>query len=115
LNVWAENPKSAEAVVWRVDTVRLLVEKGCEELLWRIAEATRELVNRESRRRREIYEGTGMIDVSLMGAYRDPIYAELKKVIGSRNFDEILRFVSEQWQSFMELKEKRERGAAGMV
>jgi putative transposase len=110
LNVWAENPNSTEAVVWRVDAVRLLPTLEQEELLLRLAKATRKLVNREHGRRRLLYERTGMIDVSLMGAYRDPSYAELKRAIGSRNFDEVLRFVSEQWQSFMELKELEERG-----
>jgi len=100
LNVWAENPNCAEAVVWRVDTVRLPPMPEQADLLLRLAKATRKLVNMEHARRRALYERLGIIDCSVKGAYHDPSYAQLKEVLGSKNFDEALCLVSESWKSF---------------
>ena len=110
LNVWAENPNSTETVVWRADTVKLLPALEQVELLLRIAKATLVLFNREHARRRELYERTGMIDVSVKDAYWSQDYAQLKELLGSKNFDEALCLVSESWQSFKELKVMEERG-----
>jgi hypothetical protein len=115
LNVWAENLNSTEAVVWRVDAVRLLPTSEQEELLLRIAKATQKLVNREHARRRLLYERTGEIDVSVKGAYWDPSYAGFKEVLGSKNFDEALCLVSESWRSFRELLEMKEQGEVASV
>ena len=41
MNVWAENPNCAEAVVWRADTVKLLPALEQADLLLRLAKATR--------------------------------------------------------------------------
>jgi hypothetical protein len=103
LNVWAENPNFTEAVVWRADTVKLLPALEQVDLLLRLAKATRTLVNREHRRRRLLYKQSGIIDCSVKGAYWDPSYAELKELIGSKNFDEALCLVAESWKSFKEL------------
>jgi len=109
-NIWAENPSCTEAVVWRADTVKLLPTPEQVDLLLRLARATRKLVNMEHARRRELYERTGMIDVSVRGAYHDPSYIGFKKVLGSKNFDEALCLVSESWKSFKELLKLKERG-----
>jgi putative transposase len=110
LNVWAENPNFTEAVVWRADTVKLLPALEQVELLLRLAKATRALINREHARRRELYKQSGIIDCSVKGAYWDPSYAELKELIGSKNFDEALCLVAESWRSFRELLKLKERG-----
>ena len=110
LNVWAENPNFTEAVVWRADTVKLLPTLEQQELLLRIAKATRVLINREHARRRLLYERTGDIDCSVKSAYWDPSYAELKELVGSKNFDEALCLVAESWRSFKELLKLKEQG-----
>jgi len=43
-------------------------------------------------------------------AYWNPDYAQLKELIGSKNFDEALCLVAESWRSFRELLELKERG-----
>jgi putative transposase len=110
LNVWAENPNCAEAVVWRVDTVRLQPTLEQVELLLRLARATRVLINMEHKRRRLLYKQSGIVDCSVKGAYHDPSYAQLKEILGSKNFDEALCLVAESWRSFKELLELKEQG-----
>ena len=110
MNVWAENLNCAEAVVWRVDTVRLLPMPEQVELLLRFAKATRALINMEHERRRQLYERTGMIDVSVKGAYWNQDYAQLKEILGSKNFDEALCLAAESWRSFKELLKLKEQG-----
>jgi hypothetical protein len=68
LNVWAENPNCAEAVVWRADTVRLLPAPEQVELLLRFAKATRALVNMEHERRRQLYKQSGIVDCGVKAA-----------------------------------------------
>jgi putative transposase len=110
LNVWAENPNALETVVWRVDTVKLLPTLEQVELLLRITKATRVLINREHKRRRLLYKQSGIIDCSVKGAYWNQDYAQLKELIGSKNFAEALYLVAESWQSFRELKEMKGQG-----
>jgi putative transposase len=110
LNVWAENPNAQEAVVWRVDTVKLLPALEQVDLLLRLAKATRALINREHARRRLLYKQSGIIDCSVKSAYWSQDYAQLKELIGSKNFDEALCLVAESWKSFRELKVMEEQG-----
>ena len=110
LNVWTENPNFTEAVVWRADTVKLLPTLEQEELLLRIAKATQKLVNKEHKRRKQLYERTGMIDTGIKHAYWDQSYAGFKEVLGSKNFAEALCLVAESWKSFKELLKLKERG-----
>jgi putative transposase len=110
LNVWAENPNFTEAVVWRVDTVKLLPTLEQVDLLLRITKATRTLVNMEHERRRLLYEQSGIIDCSVKRAYWNQDYAQLKELIGSKNFAEALYLVAESWKSFKELLELKEQG-----
>ena len=110
LNVWAENPNCTEATVWRADTVKLLPTLEQVELLLRLAKATRALINREHERRRQLYERTGEIDTGIKHAYWSQDYAQLKELLGSKNFDEALCLVAESWRSFKELLELKEQG-----
>jgi len=109
LNVWAKNPGASEALVWRADTVRIVSQEQEGKLL-EIASACARLMELEDERRKELYEKTGRIDCGVMDAYRNAEYAEHKRILGSRNFDEVLRLVSERWKSFRELLEERRRG-----
>uniref|UniRef100_A0A7C3WWA4 Transposase n=1 Tax=Thermofilum pendens TaxID=2269 RepID=A0A7C3WWA4_THEPE len=108
LNAWAEKPDAVE--VWRTDVVRLFVDQRQEEKLLEVAGAVEQLVELENERRRRVYEETGRIDTSVIQAYRNPEYAEIKRVLGSVNFDETLRYVSEAWRSFGALLHAGERG-----
>jgi putative transposase len=51
-----------------------------------------------------------MIDVSVKDAYWSQDYAQLKELIGSKNFDEALCLVAESWKSFKELLKLKEQG-----
>jgi hypothetical protein len=79
--------------VWRSDAVRLLPTSEQEELLRRIAEATRTLANREHKRRQVLYEKSGhrVIDAGIKHAYWNQDYAELKELIGTKNFNGALK------------------------
>jgi hypothetical protein len=96
--------------VWRVDTLKLLPTLEQQELLLRLAKATRVLITREHARRRLLYKQSGNIDCSVKSAYWNQDYAQLKEFIGSKNFDEALYLVAESWRSFKELLKLKERG-----
>jgi len=129
LNSWAQllmergsDPHSggsegqAQAVwVWRCDTVRLLLTPEQEELLWRVGDAVAKLINMENyRRRRLFFDGKG-IDKSWKSAWkrRETDYVEIYRLLGSMNFHEVTRAVSEQWRSFAELLKARKKGKLG--
>jgi putative transposase len=86
------------------------VSQEVEAKLFELARATKELVLKEFRRRSKMYEDTGKIDTSIMPAYRNPEYFQYKRILGSINFDETLRFISDNWKSFKELKDMEKRG-----
>jgi len=98
--------------VWRCDTVRLLPTPEQEELLWRVGDAVAKLINMENyRRRRLFFEGKG-IDYNWKSAWkrRETDYIEIYKLLGSVNFHETCRAVSEQWKSFLELLKAKGKG-----
>jgi len=124
LNAWAQllmergaprgsGESVAQAVrVRRCDTVRLLPTLEQEELLWRVGDAVAKLINMENfRRRRLFFEGKG-IDYSWKSAWkrRETEYADIYKLLGSANFHETCRFISEQWKSFLELLKAKKEG-----
>jgi len=124
LNSWAQlltgrqdDPRyrggsGAQAVVWRCDTVRLLPTPEQEELLQRVGDAAAKLINMENYRRRQLFfEGKG-IDYSWKSAWkrRETEYVEIYRVLGSANFHEACRAVSEMWKSFVELLKAKKRG-----
>jgi putative transposase len=108
LNVWTEGKLEAE--VARADIVRIEAEGEMAKVLAQLAKICRDFVNEEFQRRSKIYEETGEIDVSIMPAYRNPSYFSFRRILGSRNFDEALRFVSEQYRNFSKLLEMKRRG-----
>jgi len=98
--------------VWRCDTVRLLPTPEQEEFLQRVGDAVAKLINMENYRRRQLFfEGKG-IDKSWKSAWkrRETDYVEIYRLLGSMNFHEVTRAVSEQWRSFAELLKAKKRG-----
>jgi len=126
LNSWAQlltgrqddphsggNGGQAQAVwVWRCDTVRLLPTPEQEEFLQRVGDAAAKLINMENFRRRRLFFEKGKVDYSWKSAWkrRETDYAEIYKLLGSKNFHEVTRAVSEQWKSFLELLKAKKKG-----
>jgi len=98
--------------VWRCDTFRLHPTPEQEELLRCVGDATARLINMENyRRRQRFFEGKG-IDYSWESAWerRKAEYAEIYRLLGSKNFHEACRAVGEQWRSFLELLKAKKEG-----
>jgi putative transposase len=95
-----------------VDTLRLLVTPELEEFLWRVGDATAKLINMENFRRRRLFFDTGKIDCSWMSAWsrRYTEYFEIYKLLGSANFHETCRLISDQWKSFVGLLKAAREG-----
>jgi len=106
LNAWALEPGAKETRVIRTDIVRISTTQDKESKLFDLAKVTRELIVKEFHRRTEFYEKTGKVDTSIMPSYINPEYASYKQILGAMNFDEVLRFISEQYRSFKELKKR---------
>jgi len=100
--------------VERCDVVRLRPTAEQEELLRRVGDQCARLVNMENYRRRQLFfAGRGIdkgVEIARELAKSSPEYQEVKKVLGSMNFDEVLRKISEAWRSFAELLRERKRG-----
>ena len=100
--------------VERCDVVRLHPTAGQEELLRRVGDQCARLINMENYRRRKLFFEGGKIEkdvkVARELAKRLPEYLEIKKVLGSMNFDEALRKIGEAWRSFAELLKKKREG-----
>jgi putative transposase len=106
---WAQ---AVKARVQRVDTFRLLTTPELEDFLRRVGDATARLINMEnSRRRRLFFEGRG-IDYSWMSAWsrRFTDYFEIYKLLGSANFHEACRLISDQWKGFVGLLRAAKEG-----
>jgi hypothetical protein len=103
----------AQAVrVQRVDTLRLLTTPELEDFLWRVGDATAKLINMENFRRRRLFFERKGIDRSWMSAWsrRFTEYFEIYKLLGSANFHEACRLISDQWKSFVGLLEAAKEG-----
>jgi hypothetical protein len=103
----------AQAVrVVRVDTLRLLTTPELEDFLWRVGDATAKLINMENFRRRRLFFERKGIDCSWMSAWsrRFTEYFEIYKLLGSANFHEACRLISDQWKSFVGLLEAAKEG-----
>jgi putative transposase len=101
-----------KVLVQRTDTLRLLATPEIEELLRRVGDATARLINMENyRRRRQFFEGKG-IDCSWMSAWsrRYAEYFDIYKLLGSANFHEACRLISDQWKSFVGLLRAAKEG-----
>jgi putative transposase len=107
---WAQAVQRVQVV--RTDTLRLLTTPELDEFLQRVGDATARLINMENyRRRRLFFEGRG-IDCSWMSAWarRFTEYFEIYKLLGSMNFHEACRLISDQWRSFLGLLKAAKEG-----
>jgi len=98
--------------VVRTDTLRLLTTPELDDFLRRVGDATAKLINMENfRRRKQFFEGRG-IDYSWMSAWsrRFAEYFEIYKLLGSANFHEACRLISDQWKSFVGLLKAAKEG-----
>ncbi|MCC6050736.1 MAG: transposase, partial [Thermofilum sp.] len=98
--------------VVRTDTLRLLTTPELDDFLRRVGDATARLINMENfRRRKQFFEGRG-IDYSWMSAWarRFAEYFEIYKLLGSENFHEACRLISDQWKSFLGLLRAAKEG-----
>jgi putative transposase len=98
--------------VVRTDTLRLLTTPELEELLRRVGDATAKLINMENFRRRRLFFDTGKIDYSWMSAWerRFTEYFDIYKLLGSKNFHDACRLISDQWKSFVGLLKAAKEG-----
>jgi putative transposase len=98
--------------VVRTDTLRLLTTPELDDFLRRVGDATARLINMENFRRRRLFFETGKIDYSWMSAWsrRFTDYFDIYKLLGSANFHEACRLISEQWKSFVGLLKAAKEG-----
>jgi putative transposase len=98
--------------VVRVDTLRLLTTPELGDFLRRVGDATAKLINMENFRRRKLFFERKGIDCSWMSAWsrRFTEYFEIHKLLGSANFHEACRLISDQWKSFVRLLEAVKEG-----
>jgi putative transposase len=104
--------QAVKARVVRTDTLRLLTTPELEDFLWRVGDATARLINMENFRRRRLFFETGKIDYSRGSAWkrRNAEYADIYKLLGSKNFAEACRLIGEQWRSFLGLLKAAKEG-----
>jgi len=98
--------------VQRTDTLRLLTTPELDDFLRRVGDATARLINMENyRRRRLFFEGKG-IDCSWQSAWarRFAEYFDIYKLLGSENFHEACRLISDQWKSYVGLLKAAKEG-----
>jgi putative transposase len=98
--------------VQRTDTLRLLTTPELEDFLRRVGDATAKLINVENYRRRQLFFSTGKIDYSWQSAWarRFADYSDIYKLLGSKNFHETCRLISDQWKSFVGLLKSAKEG-----
>ena len=101
-----------KARVQRTDTLRLLATPELDDFLQRVGDATARLINMENYRRRRLFFETGRVDYSWMSAWmrRKAEYFDIYKLLGSKNFHEACRLISEQWRSFVGLLKAAKEG-----
>jgi putative transposase len=121
LNAWAPPPKGLNdprnsgenwARVWRTDTLRLVTNAELHDFLWHIGDQVARLINMENFRRRKGFFENKNIDYSWQSAWarRFAEYYSIYKLLGSANFHEACRLVSEEWKSFKELLKASKEG-----
>jgi putative transposase len=104
--------QAVKARVQRTDTLRLLATPELDDFLQRVGDATARLINMENYRRRRLFFETGRVDYSWMSAWmrRKAEYYSIYKLLGSKNFHEACRLISEQWRSFVGLLKAAKEG-----
>jgi len=92
--------------------LRLLATPELEDFLRHMGDATAKLINMENFRRRRLFFETGKIDCSWKSAWvqRKTEYFEIYKLLGSMNFHETCRLISDQWKSFVGLLKAAREG-----
>jgi len=92
--------------------LRLLTTPELEDFLWRVGDATAKLINMENFRRRKLFFERKGIDCSWMSAWerRYTEYFEIYKLLGSANFHEACRLISDQWKSFLGMLKAAKEG-----
>ena len=100
---WAQALQRVSVV--RTDTLRLLTTPELDDFLRRVGDATAKLINMENYRRRRQFFEAGKIDYSWQSAWarRFAEYYSVYKLLGSKNFAEACRLISDQWKSFLGL------------
>jgi putative transposase len=98
--------------VVRADTFRSLATPELDDFLRRVGDATARLINMENFRRRRLLFEAGRIDYSRGSAWkrRKAEYFDIYKLLGSKNFAEACRVISEQWRSFLGLLKAAKEG-----
>jgi putative transposase len=90
----------------------LLTTPELDDFLRRVGDATAKLINMENFRRRKLFFERKGIDRSWMSAWsrRFTEYFEIYKLLGSANFHEACRLISDQWKSFVGLLKAAKEG-----
>jgi len=98
--------------VVRTDTLRLLTTPELDDFLQRVGDATAKLINMENFRRRRLFFERKGIDCGWISAWsrRYTEYFDIYKLLGSANFAEACRVISEQWKSFVGLLKAAKEG-----
>ena len=98
--------------IWRTDTVRLVPTPGQEEILRMVGDATARLINAENYRRRHLFFENKEVDASWDSVWRrrKEEYKDVYDSLGSANFHETCRFISQAWKSFKEVLKARKEG-----
>jgi len=121
LNAWAlplvglNDPRISggnRARAWRTDTLRILTDTELHNFLWHIGDQVARLINMENfRRRKEFFENKN-IDYSWQSVWarRFAEYHSIYKLMGSVNFHEACRLISDQWKSFLGLLRAAKEG-----
>jgi putative transposase len=113
---WAQAVQRVSVV--RTDTLRLLTTPELGDFLRRVGDATAKLINMENFRRRKLFferarsNTRKKIDCSWKSAWkrRKTEYFEIYKLLGSANFHETCRLISDQWKSFLGLLKAAREG-----
>jgi putative transposase len=107
---WAQALQRVSVV--RTDTLRLLTMPELDDFLQRVGDATARLINMENYRRRRLFFEVGKIDCSWVSAWarRKAEYYSVYKLLGSANFHEACRLISDQWRSFVGLLRAAKEG-----
>ena len=109
---WGSGAQALKVRVQRTDTLRLLATPELDDFLRRVGDATARLINMENFRRRRLFFEAGRIDYSRGSAWsrRFTEYADIYKLLGSKNFAEACRLIGEQWKSFLGLLKAAKEG-----
>jgi len=80
--------------------------------LWRLGDAAAHLIDMENFRQRKLFFERKGVDCSWKSAWRrrKTEYFEIYKLLGSMNFHETCRLISDQWKSFLGMLKAAKEG-----